>query len=234
MPGKRVIGGYAGSALMRDLDHAIQIIEAVVTASTVPVSLKMRLGWDENHLNAPELARRAQDCGVQLVTVHGRTRQQFYKGQANWTEVARVREAITIPLVVNGDIVDGATAAEALKQSGADAVMIGRASLGKPWLLAEIAAYLAREAFTPPDLMAQFSALLTLYRDILGHYGPETGKRHARKHLAAALDVAVATAGVSPCVIAQARQDALTSHDPDHVEDLLTEIQQVLRMRRAA
>src|SRR5437899_6626093 len=137
-PCKRVTTGYSGSALMRDLDHALTLIDATVAAVTVPVTLKMRLGWDERSLNAPELARRAEAAGVQLVTVHGRTRCQFYKGEADWSAVRAVKDAVTVPLVVNGDITSFEMAVNALQESGADAVMVGRGAQGAPWLPGQI------------------------------------------------------------------------------------------------
>ena len=145
-PAKKVTGGYAGSALMRDLDHALSLIEAVVGAVEVPVTVKMRLGWDEGALNAPMLARRAEQAGVRMVTVHGRTRCQFYQGKADWRAIARVKEAVSIPVVANGDVGSPAEAADILDQSGADAVMIGRAHYGAPWTAGSIAAAAAGEA----------------------------------------------------------------------------------------
>src|SRR5436305_13964049 len=137
-PARHVTGGQSGSALMRDLEHALKLIEATIAAVTVPVTLKMRLGWDHNSLNAPELARRAEAAGVQLITVHGRTRCQFYKGEADWSAVRAVRDAIRIPLVVNGDITSYDKAVTALEMSGADAVMVGRGAQGQPWLPGQI------------------------------------------------------------------------------------------------
>ncbi len=175
-PAKKVTGGYAGSALMRDLDHALSLIESVVGAVSVPVTVKMRLGWDENSVNAPELARRAEAAGVAMVTVHGRTRCQFYEGRADWDAIRAVREAVTIPLTANGDVATRADAAEILRRSGADAVMVGRAAYGRPWLPGEIAG----KAAAPASLL---DYIVAHYEDMLAHYGVVTGVRHARKHL---------------------------------------------------
>ena len=184
-PAKRVTNGWSGSALMRDLDHAQSLIEAVRAAVRVPVTLKMRLGWDHASLNAPELARRAEDCGLAMVTVHGRTRQQFYKGQADWAAIRAVRAATRLPLVVNGDIDGIDTARVALEQSGADAVMIGRAALGRPWLVAEVGAALAGMAWQAPDLASRALAMREHYSYLIETMGRSHGARHARKHIAA-------------------------------------------------
>lgn len=180
-PAKKVTGGYSGSALMRDLDHAMTLIEATVKAVRVPVTLKMRLGWDENSINAPELARRAEEAGVQMVTVHGRTRCQFYEGKADWDAIRAVRDAIRIPLVANGDVRTSTDAEEILSRSGADAVMIGRGSYGQPWLPGMIA-----HGTTKPHAFGEY--VIAHYEAMLGHYGPHIGMRHARKHLGWYLD----------------------------------------------
>jgi len=188
-PSRQVTGALSGSALMRNLDHALTLIEATVGAASKPVTLKMRLGWDRDCLNAPELALRAQNAGIQMVTVHGRTRNQFYTGQANWSAVRAVKQAVSIPVFVNGDIVDVASAREALRQSGADGVMIGRAAIGRPWLPGAVAkALTAGGEFIAPSLAAQRGAALTHYRDMIAHYGAPLGVRMARKHLAAYVD----------------------------------------------
>lgn len=214
-PSRYVAVKQSGSALMRDLDHALTLIEATVGASSVPVTLKMRLGWDHATINAPELARRAQDAGVQMITVHGRTRCQFYKGHADWKAIRAVRDAITIPLVVNGDIktFDDADAARAI--SAADAVMIGRAAQGRPWLPGQVARYFAtgvREA--APPLATQLAVVSTLYEDMLAHHGLLVGLRHARKHLGWALDAAAASAGIAVDTLKRWRTSVLTSEDP--------------------
>lgn len=178
-PAKKVTGGYSGSALMRDLDHALRLIEATVGAVKVPVTLKMRLGWDENSLNAPELARRAQDAGVQMITVHGRTRSQFYTGKADWQAIGNVREAISIPLIANGDVETSADVSAIIAASGADAVMVGRAAQGQPWLIGA----LAGQGDGPADLTEIASLIEEHYDSSLAHYGVLIGVRHFRKHL---------------------------------------------------
>ena len=214
-PSKYVAVKQSGSALMRDLDHALTLIEATVGAASVPVTLKMRLGWDDASINAPELARRAQDAGVQMITVHGRTRCQFYKGSADWKAIRAVRAAITIPLVVNGDIRNFDDADVARRVSGADAVMIGRAAQGRPWLPGQIARYLqtGRREQTPP-LATQLVLISALYEEMLAHHGLRIGLRHARKHLGWALDAAAASAGVALETLESWRANVLTSDDP--------------------
>jgi tRNA-dihydrouridine synthase B len=185
-PVKKVaIGQTAGSALMRDEVLAGQILAATVQAVDVPVTLKMRMGWDHNSLNAPALARIAEASGIKMVTIHGRTRQQFYEGTADWDFVAQVKAAVNIPVIVNGDITSEAKAEEALRRSGADGVMIGRGSYGRPWFLKQVADYLTTGALTaPPSLAAQKDILLAHYRHIRSHFGEQGGVRLARKHVA--------------------------------------------------
>ena len=185
-PVKKVaVGQSAGSALMRDEVLAARILEATVKAVPVPVTLKMRMGWDHQSLNAPRLARIAQECGIRLVTVHGRTRQQLYTGTADWDFIRAVKEAVSIPVIANGDIVEVEHAAEALRRSGADGVMIGRGCYGRPWFPRQVAQFLRTGQRMPdPALADQLALLLRHYRLILGHHGVSTGVRMARKHIA--------------------------------------------------
>lgn len=176
-PAKKVTGGYSGSALMKDPDHALSMIEATVKAVSVPVTVKMRLGWDHDSLNAPLIARRAQEAGVQLVTVHGRTRMQFYEGKADWDAIHAVRDVLSIPLIANGDVQTPEDAAEILRRSGADAVMVGRGAQGRPWHVGWLAGHAA------PAREQIAAIVIEHYEAMLEFYGIEAGLRHARKHL---------------------------------------------------
>ena len=195
-PAKHVTSGQAGAALLRDLDHATRLIETVIAATRLPVTLKMRLGWDENSIVAPELARRAEAAGVKLITVHGRTRAQFYQGEADWRAIARVKDAVSVPVVANGDVTTFDDAITILEHSGADAVMIGRAARGRPWFPGQVGQFLATgRKPADPALQVQRDLLLELYDSWLSHSGEARGVREARKHIGWALEAAAASLG---------------------------------------
>jgi nifR3 family TIM-barrel protein len=213
-PAKKVTSGQSGSALMRTPDFALQLVEAVVQATSLDVTLKMRLGWDDSSLNAPLIAKRAESVGVRMVTVHGRTRCQFYKGAADWQAIGRVKRAVSIPVIANGDIVDVTSARQALQQSGADGVMVGRGARGAPWRLAEISSALYG---TPAPKIPKGAALAHLilqhHQDIVDFYGGTLGLKNARKHLGWYLD------GLQ--VAPELRQSLLRSFDLSEIHELI-------------
>ncbi len=230
-PAKRVTGGYAGSALMRDLDLATALIDAAVRAVSVPVTVKMRLGWDHASLNAPELARRAAAVGVAAVTVHGRTRQQFYKGAADWGLIADVARAVAVPVIANGDIGCLRSAREALRKSGAAAVMVGRAAVGRPWLVGQIAAGLQGRCVPEPDAATKAAVAVEHYEGLLSLLGREVGVRHARKHLAAYAE----RAGEHGFQLSEReRNELVTSDEPRVVVRLLNALFAEREIRAAA
>lgn len=217
-PSKRVTNGFAGSALMRVPDIALSLVEAVVGATDLPVTVKMRLGWDDDSLNAADIARRAESAGVKMITVHGRTRQQFYKGTARWHLVKPVTEAVGIPVVVNGDILGPDEADMALAQSGADAVMIGRGAQGQPWIVGQVAAHLdGRPAPATPVGNDLVNLVAAHYEDMLSEYGTELGVRMARKHIGWYLDAAGELSNAQ-------RRPIMTENDPRAVLRLMPQM----------
>jgi nifR3 family TIM-barrel protein len=219
-PAKEVTGALSGSALMREIEIAQRLIEAAVNATSRPVTLKMRLGWDDTCRNAPELAARAERAGIKAITVHGRTRQQFYKDVADWRAVAEVKAATCLPVIVNGDITDAATARTALAQSGADAVMIGRGAYGRPWISASIDRALATgDDIVEPDLSARLDVALDHFRDSLNFYGDTHGVRIFRKHLGWYLENAPWPLGAE--VRRAGKSNACRLTDPKEIEEFL-------------
>ncbi|MGE0340579.1 MAG: tRNA dihydrouridine synthase DusB [Xanthobacteraceae bacterium] len=217
-PAKCVTSGAAGAALLRDVDHAVHLIEAAVNAVKIPVTVKMRLGWDDDSIVAPELARRAEAAGVKMVTVHGRTRQQFYKGNANWRAISRVKQAVRIPVVANGDLQGYEDAAAMLSESGADAVMIGRAARGRPWLPGQIGRFIASGVrATDPALEDQRDDLVELYDGWLAQYGHARGSKEARKHIGWALEAAARAVNLSTDWVKQWRAQLLAENSPARV-----------------
>jgi nifR3 family TIM-barrel protein len=234
-PARMVTNIAAGSALMRDLDHALTLIEATVGAVAIPVTLKMRLGWDADTINAPELARRAEAAGVRMITVHGRTRCQFYSGTADWLAIKAVKASVNVPVIVNGDIRTLDDARRALQESGADAVMIGRGAQGRPWLPGQIARALDGGGHeSGPPLAAQYDIIVTLYDEMLSHYGSAVGRKHARKHLGWALEAAAVSVGAPIEMLKAHRGRVLTAEDPAAINTLLKDALDDFAMRAAA
>jgi len=215
-PAKKVTGGWSGSALMRAPDHALRLVEAVVEAVDLPVTLKTRLGWDADHLNAPQIARSAESAGVKMIVIHGRTRCQFYKGKADWAAISEVKNAVQVPVIANGDVIGAKSAQEALRRSGADGVMIGRGAQGAPWRLAEVAHALYGAPAPKVPRGADLTDMVSgHYEAMLGFYGKTLGNRVARKHLGWYMDAANTPPGL--------RKRLLTERDTQAVLDLLPE-----------
>ena len=227
-PAREVTGKLAGSALMREPEHALALIEATVAAVKVPVTLKMRMGWDERSLNAPDIARRAEAAGIQMITVHGRTRCQFFKGRADWSFIASVKQAVRVPVIANGDILSVEDAQRCLQASGADGVMIGRGAYGAPWLLGRIASVLSGKADPgEPTACVQEQTVKAHYEAMLQLYGRDLGKRNARKHLGWYIARLIPDADRAKAW----RRRLCLEEDPrrvhDHLGDLFTELREV-------
>lgn len=234
-PAKRVISGYSGSALMRDLDQAQSLIDAVVGAVSVPVTVKMRLGWDDNSRNAAELARRAEQSGVSLVTVHARTRNQFYKGHADWQAIRSVCDAVSIPVVANGDVLREEDALSMLERSGADGAMIGRGAYGRPWLPGFIAAYLETGTKRTEPIGSDLCDLVVEHYERMVDYYPDVvGIRCARKHLGWYMDNAIAHSSVDLSSLGALRKSILTEQEPQNVRHLLVDFFSFVSERQVA
>ncbi len=232
-PAKRVTTGLSGSALMRDVDQALSIIEATVSGTALPVSLKMRLGWDEAQINAPEIARRAEGAGVRMIVIHGRTRNQFYSGAANWDAIRAVTEAVSIPVIANGDIKSVEDARRCLALSGAAGIMIGRATQGRPWLVGAVARALETGApLRAPPAESLYESLCALYEDSLRHYGLALGLRVARKHLSWTIETSLPRLDAQFRRAERARLCALES--PDEVRAGLARLFDLDHERAAA
>lgn len=232
-PAKKVVGGHGGSALLKDLDLAVRLIEAAVGAVSVPVTVKMRLGWDESRIVAPELARRAELAGARRLTVHGRTRAQFYTGRADWRAIRAVVEATALPVIANGDIVSVDDCRDALHQSGAAGLMVGRGAQGRPWLVGRLSDALKMGRLAaPPALAEQWAVACEHYEGLLGLMGQEAGIRHARKHIGWYLDAAEETAGCS--LAPDVRLAILTSSSPREVLTLFGDAYERLAWKAAA